>query len=658
MKVFRAWGAFVVACAGVAGARAPISAGVAIGPGAIVGSVRDSSGRPVAGALVVAIGPTSREAITSSAGIVTLQALPLGSYSVRATRAGFAPYGTRVTLAGARSAPTVVRLWIAPESFANLHGAGNFFDTIALPETDTFVSHSLERAVDANVAAAPGGAVGLALLGTSPNETRVELDGIPLAGGSTSLAALQLRNALGLSSIELVRGPVVASSSLRDAIGGVINYRTPDIDAPVGVAVAFGYDSSFGAFQHVRANERAGKLGMLTDVVAGGGVSRSQTLKVRYTLSRKASLAYAQYGAQTTARVGMQNVTANAPAFAADLRAAIGPGTLEARAFGSSSEVVSSARVPSLADLRESARIHGVQARYSLPAGASLIGLSFDRRSDDTRDLSRTYTTAAARADIPLFAGSRIELGDVYSGGSSLAPRHDPQVALAFRPTSRTTLRFSAGGAYANAPDALLQRDGGRDGAGAAATRVPETSFGYRLGIDEGLADGDRAWVSLDALRRFNRFATLVDARSAELELGYERTIVPGRFGGSAYVRIRHAAAYGPAQPGERNVELDARGVAGEAFAGDPYAKARAAVGYAAGAQSFAIGATYLGAHNALASRAVVLGDAHVRVRFGNLLDVAAGVDNIFRVITMDPALRSSFAPRELTLTIGRFAGP
>ena len=62
-----------------------------LGPGAIAAIVRDAGGKPLAGVHVVASGPAQREADTGKSGYVTLQALPLGTYTLRAVRGGYAP---------------------------------------------------------------------------------------------------------------------------------------------------------------------------------------------------------------------------------------------------------------------------------------------------------------------------------------------------------------------------------------------------------------------------------------------------------------------------------------------------------------------------------------------------------------------------------------
>ncbi len=59
--------------------------------GLIEGAVVDERGRPLAGAMVSALGATTALAVTDRAGAFRLQALPPGGYLVRAHLAGFAP---------------------------------------------------------------------------------------------------------------------------------------------------------------------------------------------------------------------------------------------------------------------------------------------------------------------------------------------------------------------------------------------------------------------------------------------------------------------------------------------------------------------------------------------------------------------------------------
>lgn len=69
--------------------------------GLIEGAVVDERGRPLAGAMVSALGATTALAVTDRAGAFRLQALPPGGYLVRAHLAGFAPSRRELVQVGA-----------------------------------------------------------------------------------------------------------------------------------------------------------------------------------------------------------------------------------------------------------------------------------------------------------------------------------------------------------------------------------------------------------------------------------------------------------------------------------------------------------------------------------------------------------------------------
>ena len=297
------------------------------------------------GALVIAAGPVTREATTSSAGIVTLLGLPEGRYSVQVTRAGYTPFSQVVSVA-ARETFKAVPVVVTPESSSN--ASGEFSATLSAHPgggNAPFVAPALTNALSANVlatssAATPFGAAAPALEGTRPDETRVELDGIPLAGPQTSATTLRLRSAFALDSAALIEGPNLSTSSLQGAIGGIVDYRTPAITPAISSAYDLGYDTSLGAFEHARFSDTFGKLGLSLDAVDGQAGNDAATLKAQLDLSGATSLAFASYQARGDYLDGGLTVVNDAPAYAADLRTSIGSGTLQARVFQSRSDTI------------------------------------------------------------------------------------------------------------------------------------------------------------------------------------------------------------------------------------------------------------------------------------------------------------------------------
>ncbi len=632
--------AFVLAFAGasVAAARAD----VALGPGAIGASVRDVNDRAVAGASVTVDGPTLREATTSSGGVATLDALPLGTYTMRVTGAGFAPYVTRVDLATTGRSIALLAVRVRPTTFADLRDAAAFADVASLSdEVDPFVAHVVERGVATNVVATASGAA-IASAGGDAGDARIELDGIPLAGGAGSLATLRARDGLGFDEVEVVRGPALASLAPAGAIGGIVDYRTPDTSASSSVGGALGYDTSLGSFENFRGIEHVGRLGVVADVTESQTL-RSRTVKAALDVTRGLAIAIARYGATALLTSGNDVTIVDAPAFALDARAAIGRTTLTARTYASASTIDRQSTYATLvkvgrsfaarpANTRiEDARAHGLQFAYTIPLGDNVVLLGYDRREDararaDATAFDLTTTTLSVHADVRLSDAARAQFGDAYGRSARLASRHQPFAALAVRVDPRATLRLSVGSAFATAPDfardrALLASDAGR----------VETALGTRLELDEALAAGGRAWFAIDDVRRFDRFTGPRTTSAFGLEAGYERSPLPARFDGELAVRYERAAD----------------------VLGTPTYKARVALGYSDATAAAGFGLTALGVRNALASHAIALGDVHVRVRFSQAVDLRLGIDNLFGYVVTNPQLVPLFAPREITFTLG-----
>ncbi len=630
------------------GAARCVSAQVALGPGIIVASVHDAAGKPISGALIVADGPTEREATTSRGGLVTLNALPTGTYGLRVTHSGYEPMGTSVRVGSGFEGPKFVSVRLEDTSFSDVRQPTGVVDLSGRP--DPVAVHAATSTISADLVPS-GETAGIALAGTSPDETRVELDGIPIAGGSSGPAAVRFRDGLVLDRIAIAEGPFVESTSLRDAIGGIVNYRTPDISQTASTEAAFGHDSNFGTFQHVRFSDTFGPLGFLADAVTGGGDNRSQIAKLQYALAPGTTFGFSSYGSQSSALTGASDYQNLAPAYAADLRANLAGTIFEARAFDSVSDT--SVITNGVGSFGEDARVHGFQLGVDIPTGNDVVSVSFDRRRESATfesggSYDETYSTLAARSDFALSSTGRLELGGAWSSGTDLTRRFDPEALFTLRPSQSLTIRLAAGGGFATAPDAVL---------GSApvtpAVAVPETSFGYRASVEAPLRGKSRVWGAAYELRRFDRFASLADARSLGAQAGVDIPASPGGIGATAFVELAKTYAYGAVQPFARYANVDPL-VPLAQLEGDPYSKARLAVTYRSTAGfDFSVGTTMLGAGSALADHAVLLGDGSVRVSFGKIGAVSLGVSNAFGTVVTNPALAPLYAPREITLTLG-----
>jgi hypothetical protein len=139
------------------------------------------------------------------------------------------------------------------------------------------------------------------------------------------------------------------------------------------------------------------------------------------------------------------------------------------------------------------------------------------------------------------------------------------------------------------------------------------------------------------------------------LDLGFERSALPGKLGMSAALGLTRSYAFGALQPAARFAGVPL--IDGTQFAGDPFTKARLALSYRAGSSELDAGTTLLGANNALSARAVTLGDVSLHAPLGSLADVRIGLENLFGQTVSDPALAPLYPPHEFTLAVGRFGG-
>jgi len=625
---------------GLTAARAELAG---IGPGAIAAIVKDAQGKPLAGVHVSASGPALREAETGASGYVALQALPLGTYRLRAERGGYDPLERTVSVSAAvTKGVKVIALQLAPLNFATLRTPpGSTIVTQPIANDDPNVAHQLGFVPGVTlVPSVVPQAGGVSLDGTPPQDARFMLDGIPLAGGG-SQAALRARNALVLDSIAVAPGVYGAGGlALRNAIGGTVNYQTAPLGANQDLTLGVGYDDGFGSYQSLSYARTAGGLGFAFGAVTGSGDNRAQTLKAAYNLSSATTIDLAAYGSQTSAvpRAGLP--ATSAPAYAFVVSTSVETGTLRVRTYGSS---------------LGGDRISGNQIAYDVPVGGELFSLGYDRSSEQfeagASTQSQTTSSLLLRGEAPLGKAVRFSVADVLSSGTGVPARGDPQFGLVYRAANGLTLQASAGSSYATEP--LVASNP----AVPRVSTLPATAFAYQLSAAARLTPLDA--VTLDAFRidQTNRFASLSDARSTGATLSFAHVVAAGISVG-AYANLLRSYAHGSVQPAWRYAATGDVVAAGAQFAAMPYASGRVQVAYRrADGTLLSVGTTYYGANNGLGPSATALTDVALGVPVGKLFNAQLGVRNLFGTIPPPSATYLYGGKGELTLSVGQNLG-
>ncbi|MBD5657313.1 MAG: hypothetical protein IAI50_19350, partial [Candidatus Eremiobacteraeota bacterium] len=116
----------------------------------------------------------------------------------------------------------------------------------------------------------------------------------------------------------------------------------------------------------------------------------------------------------------------------------------------------------------------------------------------------------------------------------------------------------------------------------------------------------------------------------------------------------RPPRAYGFGANAYLDLERGIVGTVGPTYDGVPASKARAALAYRLPSVAFDFGTTLLGANNAFATHAVLLGDVGLRVPLFHVADVRLGIENLYGTRTPYSTIEPLFTPREFTLTVGR----
>lgn len=279
---------FSIVLTAILAAAAPLGAGAQPAPsGSIAGTVVGGDQSPLSGVTVSLSGPQSETTTTANNGGFAFDGLPDGAYTLNFTRSGYTPLrGTPVTVAG--GAPETLAVSLVAESLSSLRTIGSVtanggrtstaLNTSAAAETtvtsqqftdsgQTQVVDMLEEQPGVEITRVDSGALGsnadITLRGANPYETQVLIDGHPVNGGSQGKYLIQFLNPLILSDVEIDKGSGAFGNSVENAVGGSVNFRTPQITStPTGTFLA-GYDSFNGSTYAARFSDTIGKFGFL-----------------------------------------------------------------------------------------------------------------------------------------------------------------------------------------------------------------------------------------------------------------------------------------------------------------------------------------------------------------------------------------------------------
>lgn len=255
----------------------------------VQGTVHASSGAPVAGAQVVADGPSRAGTTTDAAGAFTLSLQP-GVYRISVNKGGFLPASVdNVALVAGESLPLNVALTEADLSSlqtiarVTAHGRGSSINTGAA--STTFVGRTeiaalanpqindyVQRIAGASVSrgsSSPNTTISLA--GSQAYETQVLVDGHPLSGGRYGSFFSQFVGSYLLGGVETQIGPGNTTPFAGTAVGGTANLLTPSFTTKPTFELTAGFDSYATQFSNFLATGSAGKFGY----VLGAGSSGS-----------------------------------------------------------------------------------------------------------------------------------------------------------------------------------------------------------------------------------------------------------------------------------------------------------------------------------------------------------------------------------------------
>lgn len=267
-------------------AQAPAASAASTTTGTVNGTVRDTSGAPVANATVNLVGVGNLRATTDSRGNFAFANVTAGVYSFTASKPGYnsATESSVTVLSGQTSTLAVI---ISPISFSSLRtiasvrsvGRGTFNTTPAsvnvitsqtfqdqaqpqvmkvLNETPGVVASFPQTSANG---AAPGAITFPNIRGALSFETASLIDGHPVSVGSFGDYVTTFLNPFVLQNVEVVKGPGADAPEVNYAIGGTVNFLTKDPTfQPSGILQA-GVDNWGSSIFNFGLSDTIGRLG-------------------------------------------------------------------------------------------------------------------------------------------------------------------------------------------------------------------------------------------------------------------------------------------------------------------------------------------------------------------------------------------------------------
>ncbi len=253
--------------------------------GTISGTVRSTSGSPVAGATVTVKGPAQATATTDDTGSFTLAVAP-GIYAVSISKGGYQSASLAdVVVAAGQSQPitvalaaidlstlrtigsvtsgrsaTTINAGAATESFVSAQQFAN----LANPEINDVLQHVPDLVIQKMGTQAD---TSIVVGGLQPYETQVLIDGHPVALGQYGVWFSQYFPSYLIGGAEVESGPGNTTPFANIAVAGTVNLTTPAFTTKKTATYTTGWDNYGSLYSSLNVS---GSLGNLKYVAAAG----------------------------------------------------------------------------------------------------------------------------------------------------------------------------------------------------------------------------------------------------------------------------------------------------------------------------------------------------------------------------------------------------